>query len=78
MLFRNYHDKNEFITDINPDDFKTGIIKSFRFKDEYHVYYFDNYGNFRKHILSDTDIRKHIASINHHEHGYYDSYGDLL
>ena len=25
MLFRNYHDKNKFVTNINPNDFKTGI-----------------------------------------------------
>lgn len=78
MLFRNYHDKNEFITDINPDDFKTGIMKSFLFENEYHVYYFDNHGNFRKHIFSDTDIRRHITPINHYEHGYYNSYDETL
>ena len=77
MLFRNYHDKNKFVTDINPDDFKTGIIKSFRFENEYHVYYFDNHGNFRKHIINDDELRK-LASINYHEHGYYNSYDKTL
>lgn len=77
MLFRNCHDKNKFVTDINPDDFKTGIIKSFRFENEYHVYYFDNHGNFRKHIINDDELRK-LASINYHEHGYYNSYDKTL
>ena len=48
MLFLNYHDKNKFVTNINPDDFKTGIIKSFRIKNCFHIYYFDNQGTFRK------------------------------
>lgn len=27
MPFLNYHDKNKFVTNINPDDFKTAIIE---------------------------------------------------
>ena len=51
MLFLNYHDKNKFVTNINPDDFKTGIIKSFRIKNCFHIYYFDNHDTFHQKFL---------------------------
>lgn len=84
MLFLNYHDKNKFVTNINPDDFKTGIIKSFRIKNCFHIYYFDNQGTFRKYIINDTDIYKYIKPIkqeisrkkykNYDEYKYYACY----
>lgn len=63
MLFLNHHDKNKFVTNINPDDFKTEIIKSFRIKNCFHIYYFDNHDTFRKYIIKDTDIYKYITPI---------------
>lgn len=78
MLFRNYHDKNKFVTNINPDNFKTGIIKSFRIKNCFHIYYFDNQGTFRKYIINDTDIYKYITpikqEISHKKYKNYDEY----